>query len=150
MNKSIKQMLHRLQYMTLMAPGTGKTHALCDLAKVIGARVMVHDVSEVLRIEREYGAKGITVDSDIRGMNAPILVDTHAVSVIAGRLLAYTMELENQIANRDATIGVLTAQRNDLIATKHKGKKALAAAIQNAQYELLVRVSTERGEHVVS
>lgn len=150
MNKTIKQMLHRLHWMTAMAPGTGKTHAICDLAKVIGARVMVHDVQEVLRIEREYGAKGITIDSDIRGMNAPILVDTHAVSVIANRVMQYVSEIENQMASRDVAIKVLTEQRDQLLATKHKGKKALAAAVQNAQYELLVRVTTERGEHVLS
>lgn len=148
MKQSIKEMLNRLKWMTAMAPGTGKTHAICDLAKVIGARVMVHHVSEVLRIEKEYGAKGITIDSDIRGMNSPILVDTHAVSVIASRVADYVDELERQIESRDAAIKVLTDQRNTLIAIQSDSESVARSTIQSMQYELLVRVSTERGQRV--
>lgn len=144
--KSIVDMLYRLQWLTVQAPGTGKTEALCDLAKVMGARVMVHDVSEALRVSNAYGVRAVTIDSDTRGMSCPILVDTHAVSVIASRSRSYIETLERRIADDKLIIQKLIEQRNYLITDKDKKRRA--HKIQNLQYELMIHVSTEKGAHV--
>ena len=145
--KSVVDMLHRLQWLTVSAPGTGKTEAICDLAKVMGARVMVHHVSEALRVAQQYGVKAITIDSDMRGMNCPVLVDTHAVSVIAARCRQYIEHLEQRIKTDAVTIRKLTEQRDQLIGFETDEKRR-NRIIQSLQYELLVHVATEGGTNV--
>lgn len=141
-SKSVHEMLFRLKYLTMMSPGTGKTEAICDLAKVMGARVLVHNVREAMRIEREYGARGITIDSDFRGINSPIIVDTHSVSVIASRLQTYIEHIEQLLVEQTFVIRKIEEQRNDLIRQSCADDKAFNDAVARAQYELVQSIGT--------
>ena len=141
-SKSVHEMLFRLKYLTMMSPGTGKTEAICDLAKVMGARVLVHNVREALRIEQNMAPVASRLIRIFAGINSPILVDTHSVSVIASRLQTYIKHIEQLLVEQTFVIRKLEEQRNDLIRQSCDDDKAFNDAVARAQYELVQSIGT--------
>ena len=62
----------------------GKTTALCEAAKKIGAAVLCHSAEEAQRVAKEYEVDTIHLGQfPKRGSHQPVLVDTHAVAMYA-------------------------------------------------------------------
>ena len=69
-----------IEMLNSMAIGSGKTFAICEAAKKIGATVVTHNRNEARRIAKEYQVKAVSLCGNIRGTTGPYLVDTQAVS----------------------------------------------------------------------
>ena len=102
--------------------GTGKTQALCEAAKKIGATLIVHSAEEKKRVEELYGVKAAVIRADMRGTEGPYLIDSHAASLEmayleneAGRYIDALRKIRKSLS----TGGVLKAV-TDITAIIHK------------------------------
>lgn len=60
----------------------GKTTAVCEAAKKIGATVVCRDAGDAARVAREHGVKTIGIYNEPRGLHGPFLYDPDAVQAM--------------------------------------------------------------------
>ena len=94
--------LSDLMFINDYARRSGKTTAICEAAKKIGAIVIVHNREEAKRVSKEYGVKTISYNENLRPLHGPFLVDSTAVGFAA-------MEYEGQLKKQQAAIDKLRA-----------------------------------------
>lgn len=66
------------------ARGTGKTTAMIEAAKKIGAVLVVRNEGEALRVREQHGVEAMSMHSatKFRGINRPVLFDPDAVALM--------------------------------------------------------------------
>lgn len=85
----------------------GKTHALCEAAKKIGATVVCISGADAKRVRKEHGVKTISLDSPDEARGKTLLFDTDAVSVLVRRLATPYQELRAQAAQAADAVRLL-------------------------------------------
>lgn len=85
----------------MSARRSGKTTAICKAAKEIGAIVICHSKQEANRVAREHQVKTVHLNSEIRGMTEPFLIDTYAYVETLSSFHTQLEQLQEQLKRLD-------------------------------------------------
>lgn len=84
--------------------GSGRTTALANAAKAIGATVVAADDQSARRIAEEHGVKAVVVEHLSAGWLGPFVWDHHAVFVALSRAAEVVQTLQLDLAAERAKV----------------------------------------------
>lgn len=119
--------------------GCGRTTAIVEACKRIGATMVCSDYQQAKWIEGTHGIKTTDLNANALGTTGPYLFDHHAVDVLSA-------DYEGQIARLREE---LSAYREELTAARERTERAEAQAVTIlgllVQAEKVLRVEHEGG-----
>lgn len=101
---------------------TGYTTNLVNLVKHMNGTLLCHTTKEANRIQREYGIKAKSVQSNLRGTEGPYFWDSPALMVAHYEVTCLLQEKDNQIKALKDQI----TQLNDQLEKIYKKTEELA------------------------
>jgi len=102
-------MSRELHHMILFPRASGRTTAICEAAKKIGATVICHTSNYAKDVSRRFGVNTIALHEleRARGTGCPYLMDHNAIAHVLSGLSGAASDLWETLEKRNKTIEML-------------------------------------------
>lgn len=142
---NIKERLRHLATLSTKDRQTGRTSAICRIAKEIYGIVLAADFKQAKMLERQFGVTAKSIDINLDGYSGPFIMDHYAVERMFIRAADKIEELERENAAMKESIEYFNSSTKNFLFTLRKLKEEK----QELKNMLLNAVGPIKGEQIL-